>query len=101
MSVALALKSAASSAILRVKASASVARSKAFLKRAVAISSMVRVILRMLRIALRRLTIARVLAMVGYLFSVFLCGVRSRGIVFPGELSANDTGRIGEGGNCC
>src|SRR5262249_15504513 len=62
MFIALALKSAASSAILRVYASASTARSSAFLKRAVAISSIVRVILRMFRIALRRLTRARVLA---------------------------------------
>ena len=60
--VTVALRSAASSTILRVYASASVARSIAFLKRAVAISSIVRVILRMLRIALRRLTIARVFA---------------------------------------
>src|SRR4051812_10976092 len=60
--VALALRSAASSVILRVKASACTARSKAFLNRAVAISSIVRVILRMLRIALRRLTKARVFA---------------------------------------
>ena len=44
-------------------ASASVARSRAFLKRAVAISSIVRVIFVMLRTALRRLTSARVLAM--------------------------------------
>src|SRR5947208_2766102 len=61
--VTVALSSAASSAILRVKGAASVARSSAFLKRAVAISSMVRVILRMLRTALRRLTRVRVLAM--------------------------------------
>src|SRR5438128_6686933 len=61
--VALALRSAANSAILRVYASASVARSMAFLKRAVAISSIVRVILRMLRTALRRLTRTRVFAM--------------------------------------
>src|SRR5262245_8767661 len=60
---ALALRSAASSAILRVNASASTARFSARWKRDVAISSIVRVILRMLRIALRRLTIARVLAM--------------------------------------
>src|SRR6185369_7934791 len=39
-----------------VKAVAAVARSIAFLKRAVAISSIVRVILRMLRIDLRRLS---------------------------------------------
>ncbi len=63
MSAADALRSAANSTILRVYASASVARSIAFLKRAVAISSIVRVILRMLRIALRRLTRTRVLAM--------------------------------------
>src|SRR5256885_11125287 len=62
MFVAVALRSAASSAILIVYAAASVARSSAFLKRAVAISSIVRVILRMLRIALRRVTRARVLA---------------------------------------
>ena len=43
--------------------SASTARSMAFLKRAVAINSIVRVILRMLRTALRRLTRTRVLAM--------------------------------------
>src|SRR5439155_14251693 len=60
---ALALRSAANSAILRVYASASTARSSAFLKRAVAISSIVRVILRMLRIARRRCTSARVFAM--------------------------------------
>src|SRR5438128_96606 len=60
---ALALRSAASSAILRVYASASTARSRAFLNRAVAISSIVRVILRMLRIARRRCTNARVFAM--------------------------------------
>ena len=41
-----------------------VARSIAFLKRAVAISSIVRVILRMLRIDLRRLSSARALAMI-------------------------------------
>src|SRR6478752_4310654 len=63
MFVALADKSAANSAILRVYASASLARSKAFLKRAVAINSIVRVILRMLRIALRRFTITREFAM--------------------------------------
>ena len=61
-SSAVAPRSATSSAILRVYASASVARSSAFLNRAVAISSIVRVILRMFRIALRRLTIARALA---------------------------------------
>src|SRR5262249_51612876 len=61
-SAALAVRSAASSAILRVNASASVARSIAFLKRAVAINSMVRVILRMFWIARRRLTSCRVLA---------------------------------------
>src|SRR5579884_1366964 len=60
--LAVALRSAASSAILAVYAAASVARSSAFLKRAVAISSIVRVILRMLRTALRRLTRARALA---------------------------------------
>ncbi len=42
------------------------ARSIAFLKRAVAISSIVRVILRMLRIDLRRLSSARALAMIQY-----------------------------------
>ena len=61
--LALELRSAASSAILAVNAAASVARSSAFLKRAVAISSIVRVILRMLRTALRRLTRVFVLAM--------------------------------------
>ena len=71
---ALALRSAASSAILRVYASASVARSSAFLKRAVAISSIVRVILRMLRIALRRLTRARVLAMESHRSAASRCG---------------------------
>ena len=55
-------KSATSSAILRVKASASVARLSALRKRLVAISSIVRVILRMFSTALRRLTIARALA---------------------------------------
>src|SRR5437588_360658 len=67
MFVALALRSAASSAILIVYASASRARSSAFLKRAVAISSIVRVILRMFWIARRRCTRARVLAMNAYL----------------------------------
>src|SRR5437868_1652810 len=62
-SAALALNSVANSAILRVKASLPMARSMAFLKRAVAISSIVRVILRILRTALRRLTRARGLAM--------------------------------------
>ncbi len=61
--LALVLRSAANSAILAVNAAASVARSSAFLKRAVAISSIVRVILRMLRTALRRPTSARGLAM--------------------------------------
>ena len=56
-------RSATSSAIFRVYASASVARSSAFLNRAVAISSIVRVILRMFCTDLRRLTIARALAM--------------------------------------
>ena len=56
------LRSAVISAILRVNASASVARLSAFWKRDVAISSIVRVILRMLRIALRRWTSSRVLA---------------------------------------
>ena len=46
-----------------MNASASVARFSAFLNRLVAISSIVRVILRMLSTALRRLTIARALAM--------------------------------------
>src|SRR5262245_34772295 len=55
-------RSAASSEILRVNASASVARSSAFLKRAVAMSSIVRVIFRMFRTALRRFTRARRLA---------------------------------------
>src|SRR5205823_8359962 len=53
------LRSAANSAILRVYASASVARSSAFLNRAVAISSIVLVIFRMFRTALRRFTSAR------------------------------------------
>ena len=53
------LRSAASSAILRVYASASVAPSSAFLNRAVAISSIVFVILRMFRTALRRFTSTR------------------------------------------
>ena len=72
ISVAEAARSAASSAILRVKASASMARSIAFLKRAVAINSIVRVILRMFRIALRRVTRTRVLAMVQLLVIGFL-----------------------------
>ena len=62
MPVALALRSVANSAILRVYASASVARSMAFLNRAVAINSIVRVILRMLCTALRCLTRTRVFA---------------------------------------
>src|SRR5262249_10154639 len=53
--------------ILRVKASASRARLRARWNFEVAISSMVRVILRMFWIALRRLTRARVLAMAIYL----------------------------------
>ncbi len=61
-SSAVAPRSATSSAIFRVYASASVARSSAFLNRAVAISSIVRVILRMFCTDLRRLTIARALA---------------------------------------
>ena len=60
-------RSATSSAILRVYASASVARSSAFVNRAVAISSIVRVILRMFWTDLRRLTIARALAIGGSL----------------------------------
>src|SRR5262249_4551130 len=63
MSLALALRSAANSAILRVYASASWARLRAFWNREVAINSIVRVILWMFWIALRRLTRARVLAM--------------------------------------
>src|SRR5262249_8883771 len=55
-------RSATISAIFLVYASASVARSSAFLNRAVAISSIVRVILRMFCTDLRRLTIARALA---------------------------------------
>src|SRR5689334_16259208 len=66
------LISLASSAILLVKAAASVARSSAFLKRAVAINSIVRVILRMLRTALRRPTSARALAMMIYRFAIEL-----------------------------
>src|SRR4051812_37419137 len=64
-SAAVAPRSATNSAILRVYASASVARSSAFLNRAVAISSIVRVILRMFCTDLRRLTIARALAIGG------------------------------------
>ena len=60
-------RSATSSAILRVNASASVARFSAFRNRLVAISSIVRVILRMFSTALRRLTIARALAMACHL----------------------------------
>src|ERR1700712_5341773 len=63
------------SAILRVYASASVARSSAFLNRAVAISSIVRVILRMFCTDLRRLTIARALAIGG---SRVACGQEDR-----------------------
>ena len=55
-------RSATSSAILRVNASASVARFSALRNRLVAISSIVRVILRMFWIDLRRLMIARALA---------------------------------------
>ena len=55
-------RSATSSAILRVNASASVARFSALRNRLVAISSIVRVILRMFSTALRRLMIARALA---------------------------------------
>src|SRR5437763_713140 len=66
-SAALALSSVANSAILRVNASLPVARSIAFLKRAVAISSIVRVILRMLRTALRRFTRTFVLAIAALL----------------------------------
>src|SRR5262245_15990434 len=62
-SVAEALRSAVSSATLRVNAAASDARSIAFLNRLVAISSIVRVILRMLVTALRRCTSSRVFAM--------------------------------------
>ncbi len=65
-----ALKSLTSSATFLVKASAWMARSIALRNRAVAISSIVRVILRMLRTAFRRLTMARVLAMV--YFAIFL-----------------------------
>src|SRR5688572_12659883 len=55
-------RSAASSAILRVYASASVARLRARWNRDVAISSIVFVILRMFRTALRRFTRTRRLA---------------------------------------
>jgi hypothetical protein len=54
--------SAAISAIFRVYAAASVARSMAFLNRAVAINSIVLVIFRILRIAFLRTTSSRVFA---------------------------------------
>src|SRR6202000_2722849 len=58
-------RSATISAILRVYASAWVARSSAFLNRAVAMSSIVRVIFLIFCTAWRRWTIARALAMTG------------------------------------
>ncbi len=62
-----------------VYAVAALARSIAFLKRAVAINSIVRVILRMFLIDLRRLSRARALAMVVHFVvagSVFVAGFR-------------------------
>src|SRR6476646_7632261 len=74
-----------------VNAVAAVARSIAFLKRAVAISSIVRVILRMLRIDLRRLSSARALAIfgrVGCAHRLFCSGLS------PPYLSGDETERV-------